>query len=79
MREFVGLRAKAYSDLIDDSSEDNNTRGTKKCVIKRKLKFKDYKNCLEATKLENKKKSRKKIIIDSPKNHKHFIRNNKLI
>ena len=56
MREFVGLRAKAYSDLIDDSSEDNNTRGTKKCVIKRKLKFKDYKNCLEATKLENKKK-----------------------
>ena len=24
------------------------------CVIKRKLKFKNYKNCLEATQLENK-------------------------
>ena len=79
MREFVGLRAKAYSDLIDDSSEDNNTTGTKKCVIKRKLKFKDYKNCLEATKLENKKKSRKNIIQIVLKDHKHFIRNNKSI
>ena len=27
---------------------------TKMCVIKRKLKFEDYKNCLEATQLENK-------------------------
>ena len=28
-------------------------KGTKKCVRKRKLKFGDYKNCLEATQLEN--------------------------
>ena len=28
------------------------TKGTKKCIIK--LKFKDYKNCLNATQLENK-------------------------
>ena len=27
----------------------------KKCVIKRKLKFEDYKNCLEAIQLENTK------------------------
>ena len=26
----------------------------KKCVIKRKIKFQDYKNCLEATQIENK-------------------------
>ena len=26
----------------------------KKCVIKRKLKLDDYKNCLEGTQLENK-------------------------
>ena len=26
----------------------------KKCFIKRKLKFKDYKNCLKAAKMENK-------------------------
>ena len=27
---------------------------TRKCAIKRKLKFQDYKNCLEATQLVNK-------------------------
>ena len=27
-------------------------KGTKKCVIKRKLKFVGYKNCLEAIQLE---------------------------
>ena len=29
-------------------------KSTCKCVIKRKLKFEDYKNCLEATELRNK-------------------------
>ena len=28
--------------------------GTKKCVTKRKLKFKNYKNCLKDSQLENK-------------------------
>ena len=54
MIEFVELRAKAYSYLIDDSSENTKAKGRKNCVIKRKLKFKDYKNCLEATQLDNK-------------------------
>ena len=35
----VGLRAKTYSYLIDDGSEDKKAKVTKKCVIKRKLKF----------------------------------------
>ena len=36
-------------------------KGTKKCVIKEKIKFENYKNCLEATQIDNKKKfSRKK-------------------
>ena len=48
MTKFVGLRAKTYSYLIDDGSEDKKAKGTKKCVIKRKLKFENYKNCLEA-------------------------------
>ena len=52
--KFVGLRAKTYSYLIDDGSEDKKAKGTKKCVIKRKLKFENYKNCLEATQLDNK-------------------------
>ena len=54
MRKCAGLRVKTYSYLIDDGSEDKKAKGTKKCVIKRKLKFENYKNCLEATQLENK-------------------------
>ena len=38
--KFVGLRAKTYSYLIDDSSEDKIAKGAKNCVIKRKLKLK---------------------------------------
>ena len=53
MTKFFRLRVKTYSYLIDDGSEDKKAKGTKKCVIKRKLKFENYKNCLEATQLEN--------------------------
>ena len=45
-KEFLKLRAKSYSYLIDDGSEDKKAKGTKKCVIKRKLKFENYKNCV---------------------------------
>ena len=34
--KFVGLRAKTYSYLIDDGSEDKKAEGTKKCVMKKK-------------------------------------------
>ena len=54
MAKFVGLRAKIYSYLIDDDSEDKKAISTRKFVIKRKLKFENYKICLEATQLENK-------------------------
>ena len=54
IKEFVGLRAKTYSYLKDNNDEDKKAKGTKKCVIKRKLKFQDYKNCLEAAQIENK-------------------------
>ena len=30
------------------------TKDTIKCVMKRKIKFQDYKNCLEAAQIENK-------------------------
>ena len=35
----VGLRAKTYSYLIDDSSEDKKAKCTKRCVKKRKSKL----------------------------------------
>ena len=54
MKEFAALRAKTYSYLTENSGENKNAKGTKEYVIKRKLKFEDYKNCLEATQLENK-------------------------
>ena len=53
MKEFVALKAKTYGYLTDSKNEDKNVKGTKKCVIKRKLKFEDYKNCLVVTQLEN--------------------------
>ena len=44
--EFVTLGPKTYSYLTDDGKEDKKAKGTKKCVIKRMIKFNDYKNCL---------------------------------
>ena len=37
--EYVGPTTKTYSYLIDDRSLDKKAKGTKKCVIKIKLKF----------------------------------------
>ena len=49
-----------------------------KNAIKRQLKFQDYKNCLEAVQIDNKKNhlEKNKFDIDSPT---EFIRNNKLV
>ena len=43
MEEFVGLRVKTYSYLTEFYLNDENkkAKGTKKCVIKRELKFQD--------------------------------------
>ena len=55
MIKFCGPRAKTYAYLIDDYDDDdydkNNiinkkAKGTKKCVIKRHLKFDDYKDSI---------------------------------
>ena len=43
IREFVALRPKTYSYLTHDCKEDKKAKGTKKCVIKRMIKFDDYK------------------------------------
>ena len=44
--EFVTLGPKTYSFLTDDGNEDKKAKGTKKCVIKKMIKFNDYKKCL---------------------------------
>ena len=86
LEEFDGLRTKTYSYLIDYGSEDKKAKGTKMCIIKRKLKFRDHKGYLEATQLDNKinqlkiNQLKNKVNVDSLKqDHKEFIKNNKLI
>ena len=44
--EFVTLRPKTYSFLTDDGKEDKKTKGTKRCVLKKMIKFNHYKKCL---------------------------------
>ena len=44
--EFVTLRSKTYSFLTDDGKEDKKAKGTKKCIIKKMIKFNDHKKCL---------------------------------
>ena len=41
MKKIVGLRAKTYTYLKENNDEDKKAKGTKTCVIKRKLKFED--------------------------------------
>ena len=71
-KEFVGLRAKPYSYLKDNNNEYKKAKGTKKCVMKRKIKFEDYKNYLEVAQIENKINhlEKNKIGVDSPKDFK---------
>ena len=52
MTKIVGVKAKTYSYLENLGSEDKKAKNTRKCVIKRKLKFASYKNCFEATQFE---------------------------
>ena len=44
--EFIALRPKTYSYLTDNDKIDKKAKGTKKCVIKKMIKFDDYKICL---------------------------------
>ena len=46
MSKYAGSRAKTYSYLIDDSSEDKKTEGVSSVSEKEKFKSENYKNCL---------------------------------
>ena len=74
MKGFVRLRARKISYLKDNNYEDKNSKETKKCVMKRKPKFQDYKTCLIILKINHLEKS--KIDEDSLE---EFIKNNKPI
>ena len=53
MVKFVRLWAKTYSCLKDYDDEYKKAKGTKKCVIKRNLKFRDYKKCWKTSQIKN--------------------------
>ena len=44
--EFIALRPKAYSYLNDDGNKNKKSKGTKRCVIKQKIMFQNFKDCL---------------------------------
>ena len=72
MIQFVGLRAKTDSYVLGDFIEEKRNY-----VIKRKLKFENHKNRLEATQLDDKINylEKNKIDIDSlKKDHDEFIK-----
>ena len=83
MKVFVGLRAKTHSYLKSNNDKvKKKKKGTKACVIKRTLKFQDYKNCLNSAKIECKINhlEQNEIGVECLKeDQKEFIKNNKLI
>ena len=44
--EFIALRPKTCSYLMDNDNIDKKAKGTKKCAVNKMIKFDDYKNCL---------------------------------
>ena len=64
MKTFVGLRGKTYSNGNGNGNKIKKSNRNKKVCQKRKLKFKDYKNCLKATQLEYKTNQLEKNKVD---------------
>ena len=51
MKEFVALRSKMYA-YKDGSKESKRCKRIKKCVVKKDIKFEDYKRCLMTGEIE---------------------------
>ena len=62
MKEFIEFRGKTYAYLMDDHSKHKKAKGTKKCVIKRRLMFENYTDCLFNDKIILKSQQRFKSV-----------------
>ena len=71
---FVGLRPKLYSFKLEDSSTTKKSKGIKKNIVKKKIEFEDYVDCLKT----GKKQMRKMNIIRSEKHDIYSKEVNKL-
>ena len=58
MTKFAALTPKTHYYLMDDIDSNKKAKGTKKCVIKRRHKFNDYKDCLLSNKIISKSQQR---------------------
>ena len=61
IKEFVGLRAKLYSFIMDDGGEIKKCKGIKKQVVESSISHEDYKTCL----ITGKEQLRKQNILRS--------------
>ena len=71
MTEFVYLRSKVYSFLVEGEEETKKLKGVKKHALRRRITFEDYKQCVK----ENTKKFNTMQTIRS---YKHDIFSSKL-
>ena len=50
IKEFVGLRSKLYSFIMEEGKENKKCKGIKKAVVEKSIRHEDYKTCLETGK-----------------------------
>ena len=74
MTEFMALRSRLYFYKKLDGSEDKECKGIKNCIIKKTLKFEDYKNCL----FNDSTEYRSQLMFRSIKHEVHTIKVNKV-
>ena len=57
IKEFVGLRAKLYSFIMEDGKENKRCKGVKKQVVESSITHEDYKICLRTGKEQLRKQN----------------------
>ena len=57
IKEFVGLRAKLYSFIMEDGEENKKCKGVKKQVVESSITHEDYKTCLRTGKEQLRKQN----------------------
>ena len=57
IKEFVGLRAKLYSFIMEDGAESKKCKGVKKQVVESSITHEDYKTCLTTGKEQLRKQN----------------------
>ena len=74
IKEFVGLRAKLYSFIMEDGKENKRCKGVKKQVVESSITHEDYKTCLRT----GKEQLRKQNILRSYKHEVYTEEVNKI-